>query len=466
MNPPDPVIAALAEANPIDPAAQPGPRERAEADAIRRRILSASPRSRVRATTLVPVLSAVVVVAVIAVFLGVGGTRHRPAPAAPGPSGALILQALPTGRTTAITPAAMARELHIVRERLGTVPGSPHAALAGADRIRVSLGHDVSPAERERIVALITQSAHLYFYDWEADVLTPNGRTVASQLAAQNRSAIAISQGAGAGPGSSGDGSVPIYTAVRIASRQPVAPFSPTQSRLGPQYYLFGRPESAACVTAAANGHTPATRGGYCLLAGPTDEPNGTSRARAIADLDAALPAGVTPAQAAAQGVVLDVPQGTVVIQAANPGAAQQIPYYGGAARFYVLKDNPALTGADITKPTESTDQSGAPDVRFGFTPAGAAKFQSVTAQVARRGANVSLGGETLNQHFAVVLGGLESRLITVPSIDFKQYPDGIIQSAANSGADITGGMTATSAKDLATQLRYGALPLDLRPVG
>ncbi|MGZ4349492.1 MAG: SecDF P1 head subdomain-containing protein, partial [Solirubrobacteraceae bacterium] len=79
------------------------------------------------------------------------------------------------------------------------------------------------------------------------------------------------------------------------------------------------------------------------------------------------------------------------------------------------------------------------------------------TRQVARRGANVSLSGATLNQHFAIVL---DDQLVTVPSISFMQYPDGI----ASGGADIAG-LTGQAAQDLATQLRSGALPLALRVV-
>ncbi len=74
-------------------------------------------------------------------------------------------------------------------------------------------------------------------------------------------------------------------------------------------------------------------------------------------------------------------------------------------------------------------------------------------------GQNVSVGGETLNQHFAVAL---DNQLVTVPQIDFHQYPDGII---GGGGADITGGFTARTAKDAATQLRYGPLPLNVRVV-
>ena len=108
-------------------------------------------------------------------------------------------------------------------------------------------------------------------------------------------------------------------------------------------------------------------------------------------------------------------------------------------------------------------DQTGAPDVQFGFTGSGASRFQSVTGQIAHRGANVSLGGQTFRQHFAVALGGITSQLITVPQIDFKQYPDGIVESGGNAGADITGGFTSQSASDLATELRLGALPINLK---
>lgn len=80
----------------------------------------------------------------------------------------------------------------------------------------------------------------------------------------------------------------------------------------------------------------------------------------------------------------------------------------------------------------------------FDFTPRGVTAFQSVTAAVARRGSEVSRLGETLNQHFAVAL---DNTLITVPFIDFKQYPDGI---TGDRGADISGDFTARSAKDVA----------------
>jgi len=65
--------------------------------------------------------------------------------------------------------------------------------------------------------------------------------------------------------------------------------------------------------------------------------------------------------------------------------------------------------------------------------------------------------GDTLNQHFAVAL---DTQLITVPSIDFKTYPDGV---PGGSGGEIPAGSTTSSAHDLATELRLGALPIDLK---
>jgi preprotein translocase subunit SecD len=70
-------------------------------------------------------------------------------------------------------------------------------------------------------------------------------------------------------------------------------------------------------------------------------------------------------------------------------------------------------------------------------------------------GADVSRPGQLLEQHLAFALDG---QLVTVASIDFKQYPDGI---TGGGGADIR--LTSRSAKDVAAELRRDALPLSLR---
>ncbi len=292
------------------------------------------------------------------------------------------------------------------------------------------------------------QTAQLFFYDWEANALTPNGKTVADQLLGQDPTAQTISQGpiGGSGPGVPGAGGLPLYQAVKLAAKQPAAPLSANLSRKGPAYYLFGAPGSAACAAAAkVTGATP-VQGQHCLLNGPDTS---------VQNLYSGLPAGVTKAD----GQVVAVPQGTVVLQAANPSASHQIKSSSPDAQFFVLKDHVALTGNDVTNPQPSTDQTGQPDVSFGFNGAGQSNFSRVTGEIAHRGANESLGGRRLNQHFAVAL---DNQLITVPQIDWHQYPDGIV---GGGGADITGGFTSQSASDLATQLRLGALPINLKQI-
>ncbi len=70
----------------------------------------------------------------------------------------------------------------------------------------------------------------------------------------------------------------------------------------------------------------------------------------------------------------------------------------------------------------------------------------------------MSLGPTRLVQHFAIALDG---RLIAVSQVDFAQYPDGLL---GGGGADIEGGSTAQSARELVTVLRHGTLPVALTP--
>jgi preprotein translocase subunit SecD len=93
--------------------------------------------------------------------------------------------------------------------------------------------------------------------------------------------------------------------------------------------------------------------------------------------------------------------------------------------------------------------------VTFGFTAAGRRAFQELAAGVARRGGRVSSPGQTLNQHFAIAL---DNQLIEVPSVDYKQYPDGITTTTV---MQLSGHFTSQFARDVAILLRYGPLPVD-----
>ncbi|HET9093705.1 MAG TPA: protein translocase subunit SecF, partial [Solirubrobacteraceae bacterium] len=132
-------------------------------------------------------------------------------------------------------------------------------------------------------------------------------------------------------------------------------------------------------------------------------------------------------------------------------------PKYGTPnAGYYVVRDDVALTGDKITNPQSGTDSSGSPDVTFGFKNGGANIFQRVTGTIAERGKLDSPPGASIKQHFAIAL---DNQLISVASIDYNQFPQGIPSSG---GSEIFGGFTTTTAAQLATQLRLGALPVRL----
>jgi hypothetical protein len=386
--------------------------------------------------------SALVAIAVVAVFLSTRGGRSSGSPGRGGIE--LVYQAEPTPQTPVVTSAALGRAAAVMRTRLALlgVPGGS-VRTSGPDEITVGL-----PAEQNlaRVEAEVGATARIEFYDWEANALTPNGKPVAGQLRAQVPSAVSISQGGSGGPGGPGGGGMSLYAAVKLASKQPLTR-SPHNSRLGSQYYLFGAGGSPACAAAARFYGVPtAPSGTHCLLAGPD---------ASAADLVSGLPAGVT----ASEGRRLVVKQGTVVLQATPSNLSHPPKVADPSTRFYVLEDNVALLGSDITNPQQSTDSGGSPDVTFGFDRKGARQFRTVTRAIAHRGQGLGSPTQPLLQHFAVAL---DNALITVPSIDFRTYPDGVDGST---GAQIPAGPTIRSAKDLAIELRAGALPVALKQI-
>jgi SecD/SecF fusion protein len=353
----------------------------------------------------------------------------------------LVYQGRPTPVQPVVTQDALQRAVDIMRQRVDQLGVSePTIQRTGADQISVGLPglNDFARAEKQ-----VGTTARLKFYDWEANALTPNGKPVADQLLGQDQTALQISQGGSAPPGDPGGGSMSLYDAVKLAAQQPEQT-SNDNTRRGSEYYIFGAPGSAACAAAATAQHKTPVPGAHCLLAGPDDN---------LQSLDLGLPAGV--AANAPQTEQLTVKQGTIVVQAVDP-KGKTTPPSDPSAQFFALRDHAALQGTDISDPKQSTDQSGNPDVSFGFNGKGGSKFQAVTRTIAQRGFKVSIGAQ-LNQHFAIAL---DRKLVTVPQIDYKTYPEGI---TGDTGADITGGFTIQSAQDLATLLRLGALPIDLK---
>ena len=227
---------------------------------------------------------------------------------------------------------------------------------AGRDRRHVS---NRSRRARARILALAAPRA-LAFYDWEANAITPNGKTVASQLQAQTPTALRSARARGRRRRA-----ILERDACHLTRRSPWPPGNPCPR---------GRSWCRRLDCERAIRPAPRTRRlGSSCCATPRRSRAATSR---------------------------------ILTRSHSRGRRRR-------------------------------------HVRVHRQRAGR-EFQALTAAIARRGSLVSGLGQTLNQHFAIAL---DNRLITVPFIDYKQYPDGI---NGDNGADIGGSLTRQSAKDLA----------------
>ncbi len=292
----------------------------------------------------------------------------------------LVYRAAGTPQHPRVDQADLDKAVTIMQARVDALGANqPQIETSGGDEISASLPavHDVRRAEQ-----LVGSTSRLLFYDWEANAITSSGRSVAGQLLAQNPDATLISQGSrSTAPGDPGAGSMGLYAAVRLASRQPTVPLNATTrqylSRGGRELFLFGAPGSAACARMAHDTRTEPVSGEHCYLAGGEDT---SSRAELASELK--------PGVHLAGNELLGVPQGWVVLQAAqtSPDPGEQVKLGAPSAQFYVLHDHVALTGDEITNPQASTAQGGQPDVQFGFTSRGARAFQTATAVIAHRG--------------------------------------------------------------------------------
>jgi SecD/SecF fusion protein len=324
----------------------------------------------------------------------------------------LTYQAKPTAQT-AVTGDAIDRTLDIMRERVDQLGVSePEIQRSGQDQIDVSLP-DVKNADEA--ANQVGTTAQMFFYDWETNVLDANCKP-----APQDAN---VTGGSSAG---SGVGAVDQFTAVTRASKCPVRNV-PNATTNGLFYQVDPKAKK--------------------VLAGPDE----TRR-----DLQQELQnKGIKPSKTQK---ILQVPRGTIVVRAEAPSAKQKSNLY------YVLRDNPALSGKEIKNPEQSFDNgaggTGQPIVTFSFTDKGRKAFQKTTRAIAQRGQSQALPGTSAQnafQHFAIVL---DNELISTPFIDFQQNPDGI---DASNGSQIEGGFTIDSAQRLANLLKTGALPIKLQ---
>jgi SecD/SecF fusion protein len=322
----------------------------------------------------------------------------------------LIYEAQPTPQQPTVDQVALDRALQIMRERVDAFGvAEPELQLIGANQIDASLP---GVEDADRAAEQVGSTAQLYFYDWEANILDEDGRTNPEEVNGGQQPITGL------------------YNAVKRASGFDAQEDRNNAAAAAPRFYVFDKVSKAPLGNAQ------------------TFE----SRASALEDLE---PAELERAE------VLEVPTGILVVRDQKGPVGEDGREPPDPDRWWIIRDNPSLSGTDLRNPEQNFDQQGGgqPIVTFDFTDKGRDAFQKITSEIAIRGNDNALPGanpETSSQHFAIVL---DDELVSAPFINFRENPDGIDGST---GAQISGGFTIQTAQDLAKILQIGALPVKL----
>jgi SecD/SecF fusion protein len=366
----------------------------------------------------------------------------------------LVYEGRPTPKVPEVTPQAIDDAITTMRERVDAFGVSePEIQRSGRDQISVGLPN-VQNAERAK--EQVGTTAQLQFYDWEPNVLPPEGDRDAR------------------GPDAPFAGSKALFQATEVASKQkpkaeqtdvpPGSDLTPQEaderndSKATDQYYLFGPDE----FPIGPNGE-PVRTGDYTpssscdeLLSDYQQEPG---QARKFAEgtecqkeLEA-LGSGGPPAGSK----VVKVPKGVLVVEAERlPDQPPQLK------RFFVIEDDSELSGSDVTNPEANTDpNTQQPIVTMEFTDQGREAFARVTKRIAERGSKIILPpGSDRGQAFQRFAITLDDKIVSLATIDFIQNPEGI---DGRTGAQIENIGDFNATNDLAESLRIGALPIELK---
>ncbi|MDQ3722596.1 MAG: protein translocase subunit SecD [Actinomycetota bacterium] len=306
----------------------------------------------------------------------------------------------------------MQRTIDVMRDRVDQLGvAEPEIQQSGNNQINVALP-DVS--DLQEAIDQVGTVAQLAFYDWETNVIGPDGKPDPTN--------VAVTGGPAAGDSSVG---LSLYDALLRAEKRP-AKVEPDNSREGPLYYAVDRKAKR--------------------VFGLGEE----SRDQALLNV---------PANRREKADVITVKADTVILRAQKPADAPK------PNSWFVFQDDVALQGKEIKDPEQNFDQgaggSGAAIVTFNFTDEGRQTWERVTKAIAQRGQESvgvlpGQGRDEVLQHFAIVL---DNELVSSPTIDFQQYPDGI---DGRNGSQIEGGFTPATAQELANILKTGALPVRL----
>jgi SecD/SecF fusion protein len=319
----------------------------------------------------------------------------------------LIYEGKPTAQQPTVTQEALDRSLDIMRDRVDAFGvAEPELRLAGGNQIEVNLP---GVENADRAAQQVGSTAQLFFYDWEANILDEACKPDPDENANEKTPITGF------------------YQATKQAAKCPAQNDNNNNAADAPRFYAFNKISKKA------------------FNQGQPSE----SREAALEDLSEADRANAE---------VVEVPTGILVVRDQKANAQAPEP-----DRWWVIQDNPALSGTEIKNPKQSQDQQTQQiNVTFDFTDKGRKAFQEITREIAQRGsdnADPAALPANVSQHFAIVL---DNDLISAPIIDFDENPDGI---DGTNGAQISGSFTIDSAQDLAKILEIGALPIRLELV-
>ena len=260
----------------------------------------------------------------------------------------LVYQGEPTPQTPVVTPDALSRAVDTMRQRVDQLGVSqPSDPTSGGNQITAGLPNVTDTARAEQLMGT---TARLAFYDWEANALTPSGKPVSSLLTTQDPNAVHDQPGGRHGLAGRARGRQHAALPGGAAGVQAADVGVEDERAQGPRVLHVRRPGQHRLRGGRARSRDDPGGRPALLPVGSRGQPPGPLRG---------LPTGVS----ASEGQVLTVPQGWVVLQAVTPKYGQSIPWGSPNAQYFVLRDNVALFGNDITNPQESTDQAGSPDV-------------------------------------------------------------------------------------------------------
>jgi SecD/SecF fusion protein len=382
----------------------------------------------------------------------------------------LVYEGRPTPQVPEVTAQAIDDAIETIRKRTDALGVSePEIQRAGQNQISIGLP-DVDNADRA--IAQVGTTAQLQFYDWEPNVLGPQGAD--APFAGRTSLYDAIEVAAEQEPRAEATDLPPGGASEEIEQRfdgdkKKIQQYydERNDSHSG-RYYLFGPDKQ---LIAGPDSTCKELLSDYeGVESGPKRKQSQIPKDSKCRDELAAIPVGNSTAGAAestakqksgppAGSEILEVPRGIVVIEAAR---AQNQP--ADVQNYYVIEDDSELSGADIKNPEQSTDQrTNEPIVTMEFSDDGRKAFAAVTKRIAQRGAEIfpppGTDRDQTLQRFAITL---DDEIVSIATIDYRENPEGI---DGRTGAQINGIGNLQDTQDLAESLRIGALPIELKLV-